>query len=67
MFYIHSKTACIWLKIQIRQQANYKDSTVNDYIVVNEWDATFYSKLKGVIWCDFNFSFLFGVLQAVHA
>ncbi len=23
--------------------------------------------LKGVIWCDFKFYFLFGVLQAVHA
>ncbi len=23
--------------------------------------------IKGVIWCDFKFSFLFGVLQAVHA
>ncbi len=31
-------------KIQNRQQANYKDSTVNVYIVVSEWDATFYSK-----------------------
>ncbi len=25
------------------------------------------SEFKGVIWCDFKFSFLFGVLQAVHA
>ncbi len=25
------------------------------------------SHLKGVIWCDFKFSFLFKVLQAVHA
>ncbi len=32
---------------QNRQQANYKDSTVNVYIVGNEWDATFNSKLKG--------------------
>ncbi len=45
MVYIHSKTACIWLKIQSHQQANYKDSTVNDEIVVNKW-VTFYSKLN---------------------
>ncbi len=25
------------------------------------------SYIKGVLWCDFKFSFLFGVIQAVHA
>ncbi len=28
------------------QQANYKDSTVNDDIVVNKWDAIFLFKIK---------------------
>ncbi len=26
-----------------------------------------YSSIKGVVWCDFKFRFLFGVLQAVCA
>ncbi len=29
-----------------------------------EWET---AHIKGVIWCDFKFSFLFGVLQAVRA
>ncbi len=33
-------------KIQNHQQANCNNSTVNDEIVVNQWDATFYSKLN---------------------
>ncbi len=30
-----------------------------------EWGEN--APLKGVIWCDFKFCFLFGVLQAVRA
>ncbi len=38
------------------QQANCKDSTVNDDIVVNKWDATFYSKVNIY---DFDFNKVF--------
>ncbi len=43
-------------EIQNHQQANYKDSTVNDDIVVKKWDATFYSKLNIY---DFGFNKIF--------
>ncbi len=34
---------------------SYKDSTVNDDIVVNKWDATFYSKLNILNIYDFDY------------
>jgi len=30
-------------------------------------NTSVFSEFKGVIWCDFSFSFLFGVLQALGA
>ncbi len=57
--FIRSKTACIWLKIQNHQQANYIDSSVNVYMVVNEWDATFYSKLNTLNIYNFGFNKIF--------
>ncbi len=56
IWFIHSKTACIWLKIQNHQQANCNDSTVNDDIVVNKWDATFDLKLNILNISDFGFN-----------
>ncbi len=37
------------------QQSNYKDSTVNDEVVVNKWDATFDKKFN--IWNIYDFGF----------
>ncbi len=51
---MHSKTACIWLKIQDCQQANFEV-----YIDVNEWDATLYSKLNILNIYNFGFNKIF--------
>ncbi len=59
VWFIQSKIAFILLKIQNHQQANCKDSTVNDDMVVKKWDATFYSKLNILNICDFDFNKIF--------
>ncbi len=46
-------------EIQNHQQPNCKDSTVNDDIVVNKWDTTFYSKLNILNIYDFDFDKIF--------
>ncbi len=46
-------------KFQNHQQANCKDSTVNDDIVVNKWDVTFYSKLNILNIYNFGFNKIF--------
>ncbi len=45
--------------LSCHQQANYKDSAWKDEIIVNKWDATFYSKLNILNIYDFSFNKIF--------
>ncbi len=56
MYVLYTQQNSLYLTENPESSTSYKDSTANDDIVVNKWDATFYSKLNIY---DFDFNKIF--------